>query len=176
MIEITGTEIFNFSKRGCDIVFCTVKAPLYFWVEFLGICDITIDLTILLKEVCNKEFTMEDFSHEYLSNDWDYDENGNNMVPFYNNEYGNSSIEVLDFVIDCLNCYRVNYLTTGDDKWLQYIIQLLPMNYNIVEDLSFTYETLKLICSRKHRLPEWIDFMTWYNELFERKSEKDGEI
>lgn len=177
LIEITNTEILNsFERHKFDVVFCTIKAPLYFWTELLAVDSVTINLFVLLKEACNKEFTMEDFSHEYLSNGWDYDEDGNNMVPFYNNEYGNSSMEVLGFVIDCLNCYRVNYLTTGDDKWLQYIIQLLPTSYYVTKKSSFNYETLKLICSKKHRLPEWIDFITWYNNLFEMRGEEDGKI
>lgn len=177
LIEIADTEMFNpLERHRFDVVFCTIKAPLYFWVEILNVCDFTIDLTALLKEVCNREFVIEDFSYEYLSNDWDNEEDYNVVVPFYNNEYGNSSMEVFNFILDYLNCYRINYLTTGNEKWLQHIIQLLPINYNITKRVSFTYETLKLICSRKYHSSEWIDFMTWYNELFKKRNEENGKI
>lgn len=97
-----------------------------------------------------KEFTIDDFSHEHLSE----------------GEYGN--IELLKAIVDCLNIARSQFLETKDKKYWWQMIQLLPSSYNQKRTVMMNYETLNNIYkSRKgHKLDEWSKgFMEWIESL-----------
>ena len=141
-------------------VWVTLTAPLYWLKEF----D-----TYKVGTVCNscstmhkihaKEFTLEDFSHEHLSD---------------------FSLQiVLKQIVDALNHYRSEYLRTNDKfNWRQ-MIQLLPSSYNQKRTVMLNYEVLANIYhSRKgHKLDEWHSFCQWietlpYSELIKNKEDK----
>ena len=103
-----------------------------------------------MHKIHEKEFTLEDFSTEHLT------------------EYSLSVIE--DLIYD-LNMNRIKYNNEKDaeikkDIWWQ-MIQLLPSSYNQTRNVMMNYEVLcNIYKSRKsHRLDEWIEFCKWIEEL-----------
>ena len=114
-----------------------------------------------MHKIQEKEFTLEDFSCEYLTR---------------------SSVDIFEDTIDMLNRYRDLYLNGGrdcisdrDDKdyepkdkyiWWQ-MIQLLPSSYNQTRNVMMNYEVLANIYkSRKdHKLDEWRELCKWIEGL-----------
>ena len=97
-----------------------------------------------------KEFTIDDFSHEYL-------------LP--------AAMKSLEATIDILNDYRDKYNVERDpfikkDFWWQ-MIQLLPTSYNQKRTVMLNYEVLANIYKsrRNHKLDEWHTFCDWIEEL-----------
>lgn len=99
-----------------------------------------------MHKIADKEFTFDDFSHEYLND---------------------GSLDILDRMIYHLNAYREEFLR-GKDKydWWQ-MIQLLPSSYNQRATVQLNYVVLRNIYhSRKnHKLDEWFDFCKWIEQL-----------
>ena len=108
-----------------------------------------------MHKIQEKEFTLEDFSTEYLR-------------PY--------SIKRLVDTVEALNYYRDIYLNGGTDDnlggdvatvfepkdkdiWWQ-MIQLLPSSYNQTRNVMMNYEVrCNIYKSRKaHRLDEWVEF------------------
>jgi hypothetical protein len=95
-----------------------------------------------------KEFTLEDFSYEHLSD---------------------FSLQIiLEKTIEALNHYRNEYLKSKDKfNWWQ-MIQLLPSSYNQKRTVTLNYETLYNIYGsrRNHKLDEWSKgFINWIESL-----------
>ena len=151
-------------KRGTDeskflrmiIVTCDITAPLYWWKEFdtyrAGVTpnpmDIEMNSCSTMHKIHDKEFTLDDFSHEHL-------------LP-------NEELLLLR-IINTLNLNRELYLETKDkDFWWQ-MIQLLPSSYNQRRTLQMNYAVLRNINrpnSRKyHKLYEWREFCKWCDTL-----------
>lgn len=117
-----------------------------------------------MHKITEKEFTLDDFSHEHLMN-----VPGEGVLP---------PLAVLETTIDTLNAYRKLYLGTLslDDSigipehqkgiWWQ-MIQLLPSSYNQTRNVMLNYEVLANIYkSRKdHKLDEWREFCRWIESL-----------
>lgn len=137
-------------------VTCDITAPRLWWVE----AD-----TYKVGTVCNscstmhkiheKEFELDDFSHEHLSD---------------------LSLETLKNTIEVLNHYRCLYITSkplekitpeeSKGYWWQ-MIQLLPQSYNQRRTIQLNYEVLSNIYTwrRMHKLDEWRDFCKWIEAL-----------
>lgn len=142
------------------------NAPLYWWKE-------ADTYTVgLVKNSCStmhkihaKEFTLDDFSHEHLINDWIDD----NVECFVFGEYGElySPVDVLEFTIKSLNINREAYLKTKDKKYWWQIIQLLPSSYNQKRTVQLNYAVLaNMYHARKHhKLDEWRTFCEWIETL-----------
>ncbi len=131
-----------------------ITAPLYWWKEFDTYKVATVaNSCSTMHTIHKKEFTLEDFSHEHLSQ---------------------VALSVLNTIIDNLNFSRKAFigafedLPKGDkDDWWD-MIQLLPSSYNQKRTVTLNYETLRNIYkSRKnHKLDEWsIGFMEWIESL-----------
>ena len=111
--------------------------------------------------IADKEFTVDDFSHEHLSD---------------------MSLKILDDVIKTLNYYRdFANLPNAKFQWWQ-MIQLLPSSYNQKRTVKLNYEVLvNMYHARKnHRLDEWREFCKWietlpYSELITESKKKGGE-
>ena len=116
-----------------------ITAPLYWWKEFDTYKVGTVaNSCSTMHKIADKEFTLDDFSHEHL-----YD-----------------PIQDLRPTIDLLNMYRERYLETKDKAdWWQ-MIQLLPSSYNQRRTVQLNYEVLlNMYHSRKdHKLDEWREF------------------
>lgn len=160
------------SKAGTDhrkfmrmiTVYCDITAPLYWWKEFDTYKIGTVaNSCSTMHKIQDKEFTLEDFSYEHLSNET-YGE------PIEDQDWADttrSSIDLLDFVICHLNVYRELYLKTKDKMYWWQMIQLLPSSYNQKRTVMLNYEVLANIYkSRKnHKLDEWHTFCYWIKAL-----------
>lgn len=117
-----------------------IEAPLYWWKEFDTYKVGTVaNSCSTMHKIQEKEFTLDDFSHEHLSD----------------GEYGN--IEMIKCVINCLNVARENFLETKNkSEWWQ-MIQLLPSSYNQKRTVQLNYAVLKNIyhARKHHKLDEW---------------------
>ena len=135
------------------VVYADITAPMYWWKEADTYKVGTVrNSCSTMHKIAEKEFTLDDFSHEHIYNDVSTEP---------------SSLKVLLSIIDTLNQYRHLYLVSkckGD--WWQ-IIQLLPSSYNQRSTLMLNYEVLANIYhSRKnHKLDEWQDFCRWIETL-----------
>lgn len=169
-----GTDHRKFMRM--IVVYLDITAPLYWWKEFKTYragrrfgddepdiidagyleCDIETNSCSTMHKIHEKEFTLEDFSHEHLSE---------------------PAISILKNAIEALNQARDLFLGYGGFKyqwgdwekkhyWWQ-MIQLLPSSYNQKRTVMLNYEVLANIYnSRKnHKLDEWIEFCKWVKTL-----------
>ena len=164
-----GTDHRKFMRM--ITVYLDITAPLYWWKEFDTYKVGTVaNSCSTMHKIADKEFTLEDFSHEHLLEGSDVD---------WGNIVGKS---VLEHVIFSLNVYRGLYLSTKDKKYWWQMIQLLPSSYNQRRTVMLNYEVLANIYKsrRNHKLDEWHTFCDWieslpYSELVTGK-EKHGTI
>ena len=124
-----------------------ITAPLYWWKEFDTYKVGTVrNSCSTMHTITNKEFELDDFSHEHLDTwvtNW------------------------LEQIIEVLNVGLGSYLHSRDkDDWWQ-IIQLLPSSYNQRATVQLNYAVLRnMYHSRKnHPLDEWHDFCRWIETL-----------
>lgn len=142
-----GTDHRKFMRM--ITVYVDITAPLYWWKEFDTYKVGTIaNSCSTMHKITEKEFVLDDFSHEHL---------------FIDDE----AIDFLKHLVSGLNFYRTKYIQTKNkDYWWQ-IIQLLPSSYNQKRTVMLNYEVLANIYkSRKdHKLDEWRDFCKWIKTL-----------
>lgn len=137
-------------------VYVRITAPLYWWKEFDTYKVGTVSNSCsTMHKIHEKEFTLEDFSCEHLSD---------------------ISIECIKKLIEYLECLRTAYISAKDediyagmnkkDLWWQ-MIQLLPSSYNQTRNVMMNYEVLvNIYWSRKdHKLDEWREFCKWIESL-----------
>lgn len=130
------------------IVTCDIVAPLYWWKEFdtykIGT---VVNSCSTMHKIHEKEFTLDDFSHEHLVNE-DY-------------------IDALDDIVYLLNRARINYVTQGAKHYWWQMIQLLPSSYNQRRTVQMNYAVLKNMyhARKNHKLDEWREFCTWAEGL-----------
>lgn len=146
-------------------VTCDITAPLYWWKEFdtYKVGTVTNSCSTMHK-IAEKEFTIDDFSHEHLD--------GVSRNMFMQNDkdqpYFFCSFEdMLYIIVESLNCARNLYLQTKDKKYWWQMIQLLPSSYNQRRTVQMNYEVLRnMYYARKgHRLDEWHTFCDWASQL-----------
>ena len=157
----------NLCKAGPDhrkfmrmiVVYVDITAPFYWWKEFDTYKVGTVaNSCSTMHKIADKEFTLDDFSHEHLLDD-EY---------IVHKDYGYLlPILCLKEQIYTLNLFREMYLKTKDKKWWWQMIQLLPSSYNQKRTVMLNYEVLANIYkSRKgHRLDEWHKFREWVETL-----------
>lgn len=169
-----GTDHRKFMRMLTVIV--TITAPLYWWKEFDTYKIATVSNSCsTMHKIADKEFTLEDFSHEHLmsydnSNYWEEDDDN---ACFVEKRQGNFRAVVVpqsileDFLIPMLNTARKKYIETKDKKFWWQMIQLLPSSYNQKRTIMLNYEVLNNIYhSRKgHKLDEWNEFCAWIESL-----------
>lgn len=147
----SGTDHRKFMRM--ITVYLDIMAPLYWWKEFDTYKVGTVaNSCSTMHKIAEKEFTLEDFSHEHLFNASDVD--------IY-------SINALNMTIDALNAARKKYLEIKvKDYWWQ-MIQLLPSSYNQKRTVILNYEVLANIYKsrRNHKLDEWHTFCDWIEDL-----------
>lgn len=177
-----GTDHRKFMRM--ITVYLDITAPLYWWKEFDTYKVGTVaNSCSTMHKIADKEFTLDDFSHEHLVDDLDV------RIEIGGTDHRDTGpMEVLGMTIDVLNHYREKYLVatkteeyTGlpaKDIWWQ-MIQLLPSSYNQKRTVMLNYEVLANIYKsrRHHKLDEWHTLCDWieslpYSELITGKEEK----
>lgn len=156
---VIGPNDFNLLQRLCKAgtdhrkfmrmlpVMVTITAPLYWWKEFDTYKIGTVaNSCSTMHKIHEKEFTLEDFSCEYLCK---------------------VSLSVLNTTIEQLNWCRESYLKSKDKGCWWQMIQLLPSSYNQKRTVMLNYEVLaNMYHSRKnHKLDEWREFCSWIEDL-----------
>lgn len=146
----SGTDHSKFMRM--INVTCDITAPMYWWKEFDTYKVGTVrNSCSTMHKIAEKEFTLDDFSHELLSN--------------YNRE-------ILEREVICaLNRARQEYRSTPKyseyrNMWWINMIQLLPSSYNQRATVQLNYQVLRNMYSRKnHELDEWKEFCKWIESL-----------
>ena len=147
-----GTDHRKFMRM--ITVYLDITAPLYWWKEFDTYKVGTVaNSCSTMHKIAEKEFTLEDFSHEHL------------IV---------ASLNSLKRTIDDLNSAREGYLDERikqnpewrKEVWWQ-MIQLLPSSYNQKRTVMLNYEVLANIYKsrRNHKLDEWHVLCDWIEKL-----------
>ena len=167
-----GTDHRKFMRM--ITVYLDITAPLYWWKEFDTYKVGTVaNSCSTMHKIHDKEFTLDDFSHEHLIYDWVGD---NNEAIWYKDPPENGPIkcqlmftplDALRITIGVLNTNREAYLKTKNKKYWWQMIQVLPSSYNQKRTVMLNYEVLANIYkSRKgHRLDEWKTMLDWIEEL-----------
>lgn len=147
-----------------------VTAPLYWWKEYDTYkVGTTSNSCSTMHKIADKEFTIDDFSHEQLLS-WDYDKCPTFNYKFDNDEdseYICTAQSVLKHIIYALNHYRNKYIKTKDKTFWWQMIQLLPSSYNQMRTIDLSYENLFNIYHQRknHKLNEWVEFCKWIETL-----------
>ena len=122
-----------------------ITAPLYWWKEYDTYKVGTVaNSCSTMHKITDREFTLEDFSHEHLED---------------------RTTGSLEKVVEDLNYYRDKYIKAQENYadafslkqyWWQ-MIQLLPSSYNQRRTVQFNYAVaLNIYNARKtHKLDEW---------------------
>lgn len=165
-----GTDHRKFMRM--ITVYLDITAPLYWWKEFDTYKVGTVaNSCSTMHKITAKEFTLDDFSHEHLVDDFDV------SIEIGGTDHRDTGpMEVLGMTIDVLNHYREKYLVatkteeyTGlpaKDIWWQ-MIQLLPSSYNQRRTVMLNYEVLANMYKsrRNHKLDEWHTLCDWIENL-----------
>ena len=179
-----GTDHRKFMRM--ITVYLDVTAPLYWWKEFDTYKVGTVaNSCSTMHKIADKEFTLDDFSHEHLFKPDDV----GGMYYSATAEEEFTSTDALMVIIEALNVYRKTYMAVKADTvsdydhmpkeyWWQ-MIQLLPSSYNQRRTVMLNYEVLANIYKsrRNHKLDEWHTFCDWieslpYSELITGKGGK----
>lgn len=128
---------------------CDVTAPLYWWKE----CDqykvgTTTNSTSTMHKIHSSPITLDDFSIK------DYEHLGEWKDVFSN-------------VIDDCEKLRQAYNSTGDKRYWQMLIELLPESYNQMRTWDVNYAVLKNIyhARKGHKLIEWEQMREFIEDL-----------
>ena len=128
-------------------VMVDITAPLYWWKEFDTYKVGTVaNSCSTMHKIQSKEFTLEDFSVEYLDRE---------------------SRIALGNVLHVMNTARQSFNVLKDKKYWWQMIQLLPTSYNQKRTVQLNYAVLKNIyhSRRNHKLDEWHTFCDWIKRL-----------
>lgn len=154
-------------------VYVDITAPLYWWKEFDTYKIGTVaNSCSTMHKIADKEFTLDDFSHEHLINEYSGDD-----------DWESEWLDDLRTTICRLNRARKRYLEAkvkpmkdesrraeNMKKYWWQMIQLLPSSYNQRRTVMLNYEVLNNICRTgrrlDHKLDEWrVGFMDWARGL-----------
>lgn len=133
-----------------------VTAPLYWWKEFDTYkVGTTANSCSTMHKIADKEFTLDDFSHEHLTP---------------------AAIATIRTVIERLNFARKEFLKgrkgsefgmpSAKEYWWD-MIQLLPSSYNQKRTVQLNYAVLRNMyhARKNHKLDEWREFCRWVEDL-----------
>lgn len=149
-------------------VYVDVTAPLYFWADFdVFKQDVVTSGPELLHSVQTEDFTMDDFSLEYLFDVCteecfldDLLETLNSLKEAYH-RYDTLQSED-DFFLDDSGAVIVH-----KDDIRKAICQMLPLSYNRTKNLMMSYDALRNIYLSKKdsSMDEWQDFCKYIEKL-----------
>ena len=160
-------------------VYSDITAPLYWWKEFDTYKVGTVaNSCSTMHKIHEKEFTLEDFSHDRLKTKLSRDVlrdtiNTLNILRTVYLEGGildpeNNYFASLDLpeVVKLPGTYFQVFEPKSMDIWHE-MIQLLPSSYNQKRTVMMNYEVLaNMYKSRKnHKLDEWRELCAWVEQL-----------
>ena len=160
-LAVAGSDHRKFLRQ--VIVSMDICAPLYWWKEFDTYKVGTVaNSTSTMHKIQAKQFVRDDFSHDRLNED---------------------GLNLLDALVDFLECERQRYLETKDKAHWHNMIQMLPSSYNQLRTVTMNYEVLINIyyARRTHKLAEWhtlceaIEKLPYAKELILVKGDKADE-
>lgn len=160
-LKNAGTDHRKFMRM--MVVYLDITAPLYWWKEFDTYKVGTVaNSCSTMHKIHEREFTIDDFSHEHLRSETETLWYNDNSKPF-----NYTAMDFCQITCDVLNVYRDKYLETKDKEYWWQMIQLLPSSYNQKRTIMLNYEVLtNMYKSRKnHKLDEWRTFCDWIKEL-----------
>ena len=149
-----GTDHRKFMRM--ITVYLDITAPLYWWKEFDTYKVGTVaNSCSTMHKIAAKEFTLDDFSHEHLS---DFSSHPENVQ---------DPLTILSSTIKTLNSCRECYIKEKDIFFWWQMIQLLPSSYNQKRTVMLNYEVLANIYKsrRNHKLDEWHTLCDWIESL-----------
>ena len=155
-----GTDHRKFMRM--ITVYLDITAPLYWWKEFDAYKIGTVaNSCSTMHKIAEKEFVLDDFSHEHLI------AREKPLVEGVDAPEPPNAIWLIHRTIQTLNQYRNLYLQTKDKKYWWQMIQLLPSSYNQKRTVMLNYEVLTNIYKsrRNHKLDEWRTFCEWIERL-----------
>lgn len=173
--DILGTNDLKLAKslahNGSDhrkflrqiMVSVDITAPLYWWKEFDTYKVGTVaNSCSTMHTIHKRDLTLDDFSHEHLSNKPIYVHDG-----LDSKEERINSQFLLEEIIYNLNVLRSRYLQTKDKTYWYQMIQLLPSSYNQMRTVTLNYEVLlnQYHARKKHKLSEWLEYCEWVESL-----------
>lgn len=136
-------------------VWMDITAPLYWFKEAdtYKVGTVANSCSTMLK-IHSKDFTMEDFSCEHLTD-------------IFSLNNATNPLNAMEHIICCLNFYRELYLETNDKEYWWQMIQLLPSSYNQKRTVFLNFEVLlNMYHARKnHKLDEWQEFCKIVEEI-----------
>lgn len=156
MMQLASGGPVHAKYRRMITVYLDITAPLYWWKEFDTYKVGTVaNSCSTMHKIAEKEFTLDDFSHEHLLGERDLTWGDINPTA------------VLESVIAALNRHRKLFLETGDKEYWWQMIQLLPSSYNQKRTVMLNYEVLAGIypMRKNHKLDEWHTFCDWIKSL-----------
>lgn len=166
MMLLRNTDTDNRKFMQMITVYLDITAPLYWWKEFdTHKIDIVTNSCSLMHRIADKEFTLDDFSHEHLiAREKPLAESVDASVDAMEPP---NAIWLIHRTIQTLNQYRNLYLQTMDKKYWWQLIQLLPSSYNQKRTVMMNYKVLANIYKslRNHKLDEWHTFCDWIETL-----------
>ena len=185
MMQLAAGGPVHAKYRRMIAVYVDITAPLYWWKEFDTYKVGTVsDSCSTMHKIHDKEFTLEDFSHEHLLDDGD-NENVPLMVDPNDYENAFSPVNIFVLTVRMLNACRAKFIDIDNklkkdisqekiieltkvkkELWWQ-MIQLLPSSYNQRRTIMLNYEVLTgMYHDRKnHKLDEWRTFCEWIESL-----------
>jgi len=149
-----GTDHRKFMRM--ITVYLDITAPLYWWKEFDTYKVGTVaNSCSTMHKIAAKEFTLDDFSHEHLS---DFSSHPENVQ---------DPLTILSSTIKTLNSCRECYIEEKDNFFWWQMIQLLPSSYNQKRTVMLNYEVLANMYKsrRNHKLDEWHTLCDWIESL-----------
>ena len=149
-----GTDHRKFMRM--ITVYLDITAPLYWWKEFDTYKVGTVaNSCSTMHKIADKEFMLDDFSHEHLS---DFSSHPENVQ---------DPLTILSSTIKTLNSCRECYIKEKDNFFWWQMIQLLPSSYNQKRTVMLNYEVLANMYKsrRNHKLDEWHTLCDWIDSL-----------
>ena len=144
-LRLAGSDHRKFIRQ--IFVSVDITAPLYWWKEYDTYKVATVaNSTSTMHKIHSKEFSIEDFSHEHLTEE---------------------GLESLKRTVEDLERIRLRFLEKKNKEDWYTIIQLLPSSYQQMRTCTMNYESLiNMYFSRKnHKLEEWHTFCDWIQTL-----------
>lgn len=167
MMKLAAGGSVHAKYRRMITVYVDIIAPLYWWKEFDTYKVGTVaNSCSAMHKIHAKEFTLEDFSHEYL-----FHAESSGQFILMDTDIKIGGVELLNLTVNVLNGYRNLFLKEEDPDikklyWWQ-MIQLLPSSYNQKRTVMLNYEVLTGIypMRKEYKLDEWREFCQWIENL-----------